>query len=479
MPVNSRGKHHSAREGAWKRLQKVYAGEDEIKAAGEEYLPQLSGQSTDEYNAYKARGVFFNAHARTVQGLTGAALRKPPKVSTKKAILETFQTDMTLSGMTFEELARKCTEEVLNMGYFGVMVDMPVSNGTRPYCALYEALDILSARTQRIDGEEKLTYLVVHELVDIPDTADRFNTKEIEQCREMTLEEDGFLIVRLWRKGDSGEWGQVEIEDGLDEAHPAVRGSRLDFIPFVFFGAMENSAMPGKPPLLDLANLNIKHWQLSVDYYHGLHFCALPTPWAAGFEKDATLYIGCTKAWISEAPEARCGYLEFSGQGLAAIEKAIEKLEHKMAVMGARMLEEQKRASEAAETLKLRSSGDTATLSNIASNVGKGLERVLEIMLKWSGVVVEVEVEMNRDFVSQRLDSKDVTALLQAWNSSAISLDTFLHNLAMGEILPEDRTIDDEKDLIEAEGKDEFENAPPPYQIPTNTPATPGLQLVQ
>jgi hypothetical protein len=45
-----------------------FAGEDAVKAAGVKYLPRLDDQSDDDYDAYRMRGSFFNATARTGEG---------------------------------------------------------------------------------------------------------------------------------------------------------------------------------------------------------------------------------------------------------------------------------------------------------------------------------------------------------------------------------------------------------------------------
>jgi hypothetical protein len=67
---------------------------------------------------------------------------------------------------------------------------------------------------------------------------------------------------------------------------------------------------------------------VSADYEHGCHFTGLPTPWIAGYqaadpEKPDTFYIGSTAAWTFGDPNAKCGYLEFSGGGLDFSERQL------------------------------------------------------------------------------------------------------------------------------------------------------------
>src|SRR5206468_661127 len=135
------------------------------------------------------------------------------------------------------------------------------------------------------------------------------------------------------------------------------------FIPFTFVGATSLSPNVDKPPLLDLVEVNLSHYRSSADLEHGRHYTALPTPWVSGMRPDSNLRIGAGVAWVLEDPTAKAGMLEFTGQGLQALEKALESKEKQMAVLGARLLEMQPRLQETAEAVRLRHNGDAATLS--------------------------------------------------------------------------------------------------------------------
>jgi hypothetical protein len=158
--------------------------------------------------------------------------------------------------------------------------------------------------------------------------------------------------------------------------------------------------------------------------------------------------------------------MEFTGQGLSAVRQALKDYELQMAVLGGRLLEEQKRQTEAADSFMARASGDYSTLSSLASSTENALERIYWWFAVWKGNEAKAEkltVRLNRDFVSVRLSAQELTALIQALQSSSISLETFLYNLQAGEILPPDRTIEDEKDLImiQSEKNNQFEESPP------------------
>ncbi len=197
------------------------------------------------------------------------------------------------------------------------------------------------------------------------------------------------------------------------------------------------------------------HWRLTVSYQYGLHFAGLPTPCFAGFdfEDGETIALGPGAVHHTPHPDANSWFLQTGGSGLGDMEKGLDRLEAQMATVGARLLEDQRAGVEAAETVRLRSSGDTATLSDIAGNIEAGLTDVLQHVGFWLGVPAkDCHVSVNKDFVSTRLGPQDITALLGAVQAGQISEETFIYNLIQGEIIRDGKTVEDEMEDI-AENK--------------------------
>ena len=190
-----------------------------------------------------------------------------------------------------------------------------------------------------------------------------------------------------------------------------------------------------------------------------MHFTALPTAWVSGFDKSATLRIGSSTAWVSETPGATAGYLEFTGQGLTSFERAMDRDERLMAVLGSRLLRDQKKVGETAEAIRLRQSGEDGALSVIATSVSESLTQVLRWVYWWNSSEAlpyglskaEVTVKLNTDFGIAGMSSQDLQAVVAAWQSGAISRDTMFELFRSGEILPDGRTNEDEKTLISTE----------------------------
>lgn len=62
-----------------------------------------------------------------------------------------------------------------------------------------------------------------------------------------------------------------------------------------------------------------------------------------------------------------------------------------------------------------------------------------------------VVMELNTDFAMTGMTAQELTAVVGAWQKSAISRDSMLHLFRKGEILPEGRTTEEEANLIEKE----------------------------
>jgi hypothetical protein len=203
----------------------------------------------------------------------------------------------------------------------------------------------------------------------------------------------------------------------------------------------------------------LDHYRLDADYKHGLHFTALPTAWVSGFDKNSILKIGSTSAWVTESPGATAGYLEFTGQGLTSFERALDRDERLMAVLGSRLLENQKRVGETAQAIELRQSGENSILSNIAASLSASLTQVLRWVYWWHSTEDSPEaipekkalVRLNTDFSLKGLSSQELQSIVAAWQSKAISQDTMFELLRKGEILPDGRSNPDEKRLINSQ----------------------------
>jgi hypothetical protein len=414
----------------WSRARDVLAGEDAVKAAGEKYLPRLDSQNDEEYAAYKARASFFGATARTLEEYLDLVFRRAPVVGVGEGkSLEPFVGDCDLWGLDFVRYARRAISEVLSVGRGGSLVLWDES-AKRPCVSFWRTEDIVNWTVERVGQTATLVQVALR-----------------DGGRVRVVKLDGTACVQeLWRQD-----GEVWLLD--ESVAPKRDGVALPFIPFVFHGPRNTRPEPDRLPLADIITANLDHYRLDADYKHGLHFAALPTAWVSGFDKGATLRIGSSAAWVSDAADASAGFLEFSGAGLAHIERAMERVERRMALLGARMLEATSVAANGL-TAPADAPRELCGLGNVVASLNQSLRRVLQLAHWWieGGERVSeapgVAFTMNTDLGARAISGESLTAVVAAWRAGAISRESMLEVLKRGEILPDGRTVAQERALI-------------------------------
>lgn len=447
MPINSTHPLYDAAITPWQRCRDVYQGEDAVKAAGKKYLPQPGGLNGEEYDAYKQRALFYEALGRTIDGFVGAVSRKDPTINVP-AQLEPIVEDVTADGLSVAEFSKRLCCEAILQGRLGVLADYDEKKD-RPYLTLYTA----EAITNWFDNN-----IILNETVYEPDEEDPFKLNAIEQYRQLWLDE-GKYAVTIWRKKKTGDGLKIEWIP-IQTVWPTRRGAPIDKIPFFWLTPLGKTSRIEKPPLLGLVNVCLSHYRSSADLEHGRHFTGLPTLYITGVgDPDMKVNVGSTAAILLTNPESKVGYVEFAGQGLVSLENALESKEAMMAVLGASVFQKEGKGVEAAETARIRTSGETNLLSGITTSVEETIKAALEFIAEWMGVSGAIEVTLNRDYIESKLDGPTLVGLVQAYQSGALSLEQFLYNLQQGELLAPDTDIQEEVAVVEAAKKKAAEDA--------------------
>ncbi len=453
MSVNSQHPEYANLIDKYQRCRDVAKGQDAVHAKGTKYLPSLTDQEIDDYNAYKLRASFFNATWRTISGLTGMLFRKPPQVEVPESVAPMLET-VTDDGQTVELFVRKIVEECLITGRVGVFVDFPVANpvvtqadaallNLRPTMEAYQAESIINWKESVINNRRVLTMVVLVEENEVG--GDEFDCTTETQYRVLDLL-NGVYRVRLFRVNKTT---QQDEQIGTD-IFPTMASKTMDFIPFYFLSSDDTEICPDDPPLIDLVDLNLAHYRVVADYEHGCHFTGLPTGYVTGHTLDAEdkIYIGSQSMLVFPNSETQVGFLEFSGAGLAALERNLDRKEQQMAVLGARMLEGQKKAVETAEVASIHRQGENSQLANMSKAISLGFRKALQTFSDWANGSGEVVFQLNQDFFPMPMDAPTLTALVSAWQMGAISKETLFEKLQKGQVISDSNTFEDEETKI-------------------------------
>ena len=98
--------------------------------------------------------------------------------------------------------------------------------------------------------------------------------------------------------------------------------------------------------------------------------------------------------------------------------------------------------------------GDLCGLGSIVASLNQSLSRVLQLARWWTEggqleqIASEVSFAMNTDLDAHAMSGDEITAVVAAWRAGAISRDTMLERLKRGEVLPDRRSVAQERELI-------------------------------
>jgi hypothetical protein len=338
MPVNTEHPDYGKHIKQWDKCLHFYGGEDEVKAQGEMYLPCLK-DGEDEYPNYKARAHFFDAFARTVQGLRGTMNRKPH-------IWEPELNDLPMPPIP------EIDNHLLMYGRVGVLVDFDDQNRV-PYYAIYRPQDIINWNTTGVGENERPNLIVLREMAHVMGyrTEDEFGYGVREVYRVLRLDETGLFFSQTYEKLQNAPGYAV-----TDPIYPDGVQGKLNYIPFVCLNARTLGFTVEPPPLIGLVNLMWHYYLSSADLQAGRHKCGLPILWSRGFP-DSTLMLGSSVAYNSTDPNAQVFYTELGGNALVNLERDLEECKLEAAILGSRMLEGTRPGVETAETTRIRQSG--------------------------------------------------------------------------------------------------------------------------
>lgn len=430
---------------SWALMRDAVAGEDDVKAKGQTYLPMKSGTAAIEdkaaqnrvYDLYRLRAEFPEVTAPTIRGAVGIMLAKPANIVLPES-MEHLRERATLDGLTLDALHRRMGMEIMTTGRYGLLPGL-TEDGVA-YLSGYVAESIIN--WDSTNGVPD--YVVLDESGPVRDReTGRWETvNRLRECKAF----DGAYRAVEWEQGTAGWAHSEEVEA------KTPKGAGLDFLPFVFVGSLDLTPEPDDVPLYGLAKIAVRIYRLDADFSFSLHMTSEPTPVAIGFDDPASAIregsapktLGSSVLWIlPKGGDAK--YLEFSGPGLEKQANAIQEALARAAQFGAQVIQSGQ-SVESGEALKLRAASQTATLTSIAQTSAAGLERALRNIAIWIGEDPEkVRVTPNLEFFDRSISAQDVQALVAAWQAGAMSHRALFDKLQQGGVIHEDRSYEDEE----------------------------------
>lgn len=434
---------------AWKLIRHCIIGEYEIKRHSVEYLPMLGAQTNDEYQAYLDRAYFYNMTHRTVNGLVGTVFRREPKALGVDKSLELNLDAITKDNLSVNIFAKEIAYEIISVGRFGVLLDMDVNGVNPPFLAGYIAERIIDWTVSEVDGRLVLTRVVLQEIKKIE--LSQLVTQPLTTVTSLYKADYRVLILK------DGEYQQHIFRDFAEPPTPASiveevvipknLGKSFNFIPFVFFGPLSNSPGVEKSPILDIALMNISHYQSVAQLEHGRFYTALPVYHVQvqnENEKKGSYVVGPNVVWeyTGEKPP---GIAEYNGQGLVFLERALDMKESHISALGGRMLGIRSTAvAESDNLVKLKEKNEQSLLLNATTTINIGMTQLLTWWSNWQNKPSkDVEFLVNQDFLFNTFAAREFRAFTLMYQEGILPIEVLYSLLGKAEVIPETMTLED------------------------------------
>jgi hypothetical protein len=419
-----------AQEPHWILIEDLLQGTYGMRRKHRRYLPQEPREQDESFDNRLARSVCPPYYQRLERMLAGMLTRKPVKLQDVSDAIREQLFDVDLQGNDLNVWTYESARKLVRYGHIGCLVDAP-SNGGRPYWCTYTPRQILGYRTEQQDGAQRLIQLRLQETVLEADPDSKYGEKQIDQVRVLTPGQ-----YQIHQRQDNGDYKVVD--EGT---------TSLPEIPFSVAYSNRVGFMESRPPLEDIAELNLKSYQVQSDLDNILHVSCVPMLAFFGFPTSAEEVSAGPGEALAFPADGRAEYIEPQGRSFDFQFKRLEQIEAQINELGLSAVLGQKLSAETATAKMIdRSQGDS-TMMVIAQNVQDMIDNSLKFHAQFMGQQEAAgSCTVNRDFIGARLEPADVNALLQLYTAGTITKETLLMQLSDGEVLGDDFDVQEEVD---------------------------------
>jgi hypothetical protein len=425
-----------AQEAHWILIEDLMGGTYGMRKKHRRYLPQEPRELDESYDNRLARSVCPPYYQRLERMLAGMLTRKPVRLEDTSDVIMEQLFDVDMQGNDLNCWTYETARKLVRYGHVGTLVDAPTDGG-RPYWCTYTPRQILGWRTELKDGHQALSMLRLSETVTVPDG--EYGEKAVQQIRLLTP--GGY---QLHQKGDDGEFRITD--EGT---------TSLSEIPFSVAYSNRVGYFESRPPLEDIAELNLKVYQVQSDLDNQLHISAVPMLAFFGFPSAAEEVSAGPGEAIAFPAEGKAEYIEPKGTSFDYQFKRLEQIAAQINELGLSAVLGQKLSAETAEAKRIdRSQGDS-TMMVIAQNVQDMIDNCLQYHAQYLGQAAAAgSCYVNRDFIGARLEPQEIQSLLQLYTAGTITQETLLRQLSDGEVLGDDFNVDEELEATSNAGLD-------------------------
>lgn len=451
----------------WEVIEDIMAGARAIRKRSTHYLPQYEKEANEEYRRRKDSAPWRPEFTDILRSLASKPFGKEVafKGQAPDAIIGTLDPstkeraggiadDIDGRGNGLTVFAREAFSQGIAKGMHAILVDFPTMQpdvtradekaaGARPYWVQIPAQNIIALYTEIQGGCEVVTHV---------------------RIRETTIERDGFGEVRVeqvrvlepgrwqvWRQNAKAEWL-------IEDSGPLNRGGETSVPMVLFFTGDRIGTLAVRPPLGDLAQMQIELYQALSRQDEVLTFAGSPMLAAIGLaapgQNEPSIQVG--PKTVLFAPAAGAGvktgweFVQPAATNIAEIRKHVTSIQEDMRRIGMQPLTEML-GNPTATGQSINAAKAHSAVKAWALMLNDALEQAFKFTAEWMGLSDTIETEVSTDFSVQPYAQFPLQSLAAARATKDLSQKTYWSSLKRFDVLSQDFDPDTEIKLLEDE----------------------------
>ena len=433
----------------WAITEPLMGGTLAMRKSGKALLPKHPAEEEEAYSERLRVATLFPAYSETVGSMTDRVFAEPVQLGDDvPPELQAFASNIDRQGNDLNAWAVNWFRAGLSFGLCHALVEYPKAEGIRtkaeedaaglrPYVVMIHPMQILGWR----DDGANLTQVRYIEFVTEPDGD--FGSITVEQVR--------VLEPGVWKTYRRSQDGTVIHDQGV---------TSLSVIPLVTFYSKRMGLMQGKPLLMELAHLNIKHWQGQSDQDNILHVARVPMLAVIGPTQNHDqngnmlpfkLVVGSGAATVLPA-NSDMKFVEHSGKAIDAGRQSLQDLIDEMRMAGAKLLRKDQSGTKTATQAQEDASQETSPLMRLAGHFSDCIAQMLQFMADYRGLPEGGHVEIKGNFDIDYAPETSIPSLVTMTNTGLLSNETLFSEMQRRGVISDELDWSEELGRIEAQG---------------------------
>ena len=440
-------------------VRTVLGGTTTMREAGETYLPRFQRELATSYQARLGSAVLTNVLKDAIDNVVARPFSRPIQVTKAPEKVKDWLKDIDLQGNDVTQFGREVFLNGVTDGLAHVLVDYlsapdaqtladENAAGVRPFLIEVKHANLIAAYRELRNGKPVVTHARILE----------------QEVRRKGFGEVSVLRVRCFDPGRVTVFEQESVSAAwkLVEDRPYDH----DFVPlFTYYCGRKIADYVIDPPFLDLAYMNVQHWQLASGYHNALDRCNFAMLAVEPIDGAQTPVANLTRddngSEGSEAFEVgpdtvlvgKWYYCEPKAASIKETAARLKSLKNEMRLMGLDPMMPKDTGGVSATERAIDESKAQSQLVDWATSLGDTLDEAVAFMMEWAAVPGECSLTVNTDF-QLLLDSQDIASLIAMRDRGDLSRVTLWDETKRRGLLGPKFSPEDEEARLETEAPD-------------------------